>query len=192
MTNKTTHQGVNNAVRRNRQRVVAGFVAVALATSLTGCAQIGKAINGEDKASSQNNGEKVVATQAPKPTFQAKQVPPQTKQKPGEIVKDEGLNVEWRILAAVNGVNGGTTFKVMVKNLSEEVAVPTDAVNSPKLAIPGNNNVGRVKTEGDGLDLPLGPGATTVVNYSFNTNPYNLSNSTLTLGNVEFTGYLNL
>lgn len=185
-----TVTNVNNLSGLARRGATAA-VAVALTLSLTGCAQLGQKIAGKDATSDASQKEKVEVTETPKPTFVAQQVPLKGGQDPDEAVKDDGLNVEWKLLAANSGPNGGTVFKVQVKNLSTEVAVPPAELNKFKLAIPGNGNVPRMQNEDEGLDLPLGAGATTVINVSFNTSPYNLSNSKLTLGNVELEGYLN-
>ncbi|AKK03650.1 hypothetical protein [Corynebacterium epidermidicanis] len=167
------------------------LAALILLPTLSGCSQIGHLIAGEDPTNATKQ-EKVEVTETPKPSFVAQQVPQKTGQKPGSVAKDDGLNVEWKILAANNGPTGGTQFKVLVKNLDLNVAVPAEEINKFHLAIPGNGDVPRQKAEDEGLDLPLGPGASTVINVSFNTSPYNLSNSKLTLGNVVFEGYLNL
>ncbi|MDU0479280.1 hypothetical protein QVA66_08515 [Staphylococcus chromogenes] len=175
------------------RRVLVAGVAVATVLSASGCTQLGHKLSGLEKtADSQTESGNIKVSETPKPVFKAQQVPLKTDQDPNEAVKDDGLNVEWKIIAAVSGPSGGTVFKVQVKNLDTEVAAPPAEINKFKLVTSGNNNVSRMKNDEEGLDLPLGPGATTVINVSFNTSPYNLSNAKLTLGNVEFAGYLNL
>ncbi|QGU01580.1 hypothetical protein CKALI_03485 [Corynebacterium kalinowskii] len=164
---------------------------VALSLTVSGCAAVGEKINGKP-ASASGDGEKVEVTKTPEPQFQPKQVEPIVAKDPTEPVKDEGLGVQWRIMSVKQGTTGGAQFLIEMKNLNEEFAVPQSAVGEPTLTLKSGGPVNLMQVEDQGLDAPLGALATTIVSYTFNTSPWNLSNAELKIGNAVFKGYLNL
>lgn len=117
-------------------------------------------------------------------------------------VKDEGLKVEWTLQGVYADDNQGTVVTILVKNLND-VPLPVDAFGNPTLKIGSGSNQTDVKQlpydaeintniVAPGLDQPLGAGASTNLQYRFDTSPSNLWNSRLKIGNVTWVGNLNL
>ncbi|MDO4909297.1 MAG: hypothetical protein Q3962_05545 [Corynebacterium sp.] len=172
----------------------------------------------EDTLSSTVNSTEAVSlsstTAAPYTTQAAA---PTTAAKPTDAVTDPGYNIEWRIRQVTYGDNGGAVFYMNLKNLNT-VPLPPDALPTPQLTVLGTTQTSpapvsllsdpttssstSATTTTDqltaptpvhlhsGLDLPLGPGATTTVVYTFNTTVASLSNAQLTIGNVSWMGRL--
>lgn len=164
---------------------------VAMSFCLSGCAAVGDILNG-DSDSSLGSAEKVEVTKTPEAKFEPKQVQPQRTTKTSEAAKDEGLGVEWRIMNVQSGPTGGAQFQIQMKNLNDKFAVPPSAIGTPKLTMKSGGNVALMKVDDQGLDAPLGAKAITVITYTFNTSPWNLSNAEFQIGNVIFSGNLNI
>ncbi|WJZ03327.1 hypothetical protein [Corynebacterium freiburgense] len=139
----------------------------------------------------------VTASAISQPTFSAKSVDPVEAESIYGKHHDPGLNVEWTLVGATYAPNGGASVNLYIKNLND-VAIPPDAVNSPKLKLidySGNETEVELLDEvtagtPSGLDLPLGSGAKTSVSYVFNTSVGNLYSAELQAGNVIFKGSL--
>lgn len=173
----------------HRRTALALVAAVSL--TLTGCAPLGDVLNGK-RATTAGDGEQVEVSKTAEPKFEAKQVAPAVAKTPSDKVVDEGLGVEWRIMTVRQGANGGAEFLVEMKNLNEQFPVPPEAIGEPTLSATGSGKIPLMKVENQGLDAPLGALATTVVSYTFNTSPWNLTNAEFTIGNAVFKGYLNI
>lgn len=164
---------------------------VSASLALGGCAPVGRLLNGEPKTAG-GAGEKVEVTQARDAKFEPKKIDPIVASDPAAPVKDEGLGVQWRIMTVQQGSSGGAEFVIEMKNLNEDFAVPPSAIGDPELSLKSGGKIDRMKVDDQGLDIPLGALSTTVITYSFNTSPWNLSNAEFTIGNAVFKGNLNL
>ena len=114
-----------------------------------------------------------------------------------EPVTDRGLGVTWQLLRPYSDPWGGTVVTILVTN-DNEVPLPVDAFSDPVLStsageIPQLPYDPAVNTTVNppGLDAPLGAGASTNLQYRFNTYPGNLWDARLTLGNITWSGNLN-
>lgn len=163
----------------------------AVTLTLSGCAPLGEMLNGKN-ATVAGDGEEVHVEKTKEPQFEPKQVAPVTAKTPSEAVKDEGLGVEWRIMSVDQGPTGGARFRIEMKNLNENFAVPQSAVGDPTLSTKAGGKIALKQVEDQGLDAPLGALATTVIEYTFNTTPWSLSDAEFQIGNAIFKGYLNL
>lgn len=172
------------------RRIMALTTAAAVTVSLSGCAALGRQLNGTP-AGKTASGEQVSVSETVKPKFEPKKIEPIVAKEPSEPVKDDGLGVEWTLISVDQGPTGGAQFHVKMKNLNEQFAVPSSAVGDPTLKV-GGKDVARMQVDGDGMDLPLGPMAQNEVTYTFNTNPWSLTNGEFRIGNAVFKGYLNL
>lgn len=130
------------------------------------------------------------------PAFEEKDVPVKKAEVLTEPVKDEGLNVTWELQGTVGGNAGGSVLTLLVTN-NNEAPLPPEAIGDPVLKLSDGTVVERLDAEAagvagqDGLDLPLGAGASTNLRYPFNVAPGNLWNASLEIGNVLFEGNLN-
>lgn len=157
-------------------------LAVAAAVTLAGC-------GGEDG----DTEDLSVTNQTP--TF----IPDEAQEKQADAddddVEDPGLHLAYTLQGTVSGLSGGSIITVKVHNLND-VAVPPDALDQPKLTLGDGTSADSLDAESagvegmDGLDHPLGAGATTNLRYPFDVTPDNLSDSKFRIGNVVFTGQL--
>ncbi|MDO5031056.1 hypothetical protein [Corynebacterium sp.] len=118
-------------------------------------------------------------------------------------VKDPGLNVEFELQSLYSDSVAGTVVTIKVHNLNE-VPLPVDAIEDPVLErADGNGGWAKVdmlpydpevntNVAAPGLDYPLGAGASTNLQYRFDTAPGNLWNARLHIGNIVYVGALNL
>ena len=164
------------------------------ALTLTGC--------GSDDGAEETDTEIVSSSQTPE--FKEKDVDQKkVKDNLGEPVKDDGLGIEWTLQGVYPDDVSGAVVTVMAKN-TNDVPVPPEALDKPKLEIAdGNNRFTGIDLidftpEQDpsalppGLDEPLGAGATTNLQYRFDTTAASLWNARLSIGNVVWEGNLNL
>ncbi|MCQ9371671.1 hypothetical protein NQ024_10560 [Corynebacterium sp. 35RC1] len=165
---------------RLSSQMTALVAAAALATTtLSACSQ-------EDPAVAELS---VAPTTTDAPAFQAKEVGTITAPSLTERVKDEGLNVEYELQGAgYNNEGGGSVIYVLVHNLNE-VPLPSDAITT-SLSVSGTE-VSPIDAGTIPLDLPLGPLASTNLQFAFDTSTGNLWDATFRIGNVEFNGNLN-
>ena len=90
---------------------------------------------------------------------------------------------------------GGVVILLNLKNLND-VPLPPSALGQPTLKTKsGNAELMNTNSNSDdsyvnGLDLPLGAGATTSVRYKFNTTVSSTSDAELTIANVTWKGNL--
>ena len=174
------------------------FIAVLLtATSvfaLSGC------VSGKESVESQEEEIEITTpTGAPAPEFKADEVDPVVTDKlNGDRVEDPAMDLSYKWQGTSAAPGGGTVVVVAVTNESE-VPMPADTL-TPKLRYnSGNNNMQNADpmsgenagVEIVGVDLPLGPGATTNAKYAFNVSTGNLWDAEFTIGNVTFKGNLN-
>ncbi|BAU96635.1 hypothetical protein N24_2373 [Corynebacterium suranareeae] len=168
-------------------RTIPALLAVAL---LAGC-------SGEsaDSQASVSPDETIEVTTSSTPVFQAEQVAPITVPSGETKIQDPGLNVEFIFQGTGYGTNGGSIIYIAVKNLNE-APLPADAIEQPTLQINDYNgnrtNIESLSSDDNiPLDLPLGSGATTNLQYTFNTSNGSLSSAEFQIGNVIYTGNLN-
>ncbi len=143
--------------------------------------------------------ETLEVTTSETPVAETAQADPVEADSPYETVEDPGLEVEWTYQGANFGINGGTVITLAVKNLNEE-PLPPEAIGDPTLSrsdgTGGTIDVDPMSDESsgitNGLDLPLGSLATTNVRYAFDVAPGNLWDAELQVGNVIFSGNLNI
>ena len=134
-------------------------------------------------ATNSSSGLSTTLTPSTAKEFVAKEANPVTTQDASKEIEDPGLNVRWRLRSVSSGSNGGVVILLNLKNLND-VPLPPSALGQPTL-----------KTKSDdgyvnGLDLPLGAGATTSVRYKFNTTVSSTSDAELTIANVTWKGNL--
>lgn len=133
--------------------------------------------------------ESVSVTPSASPTFEAQEVAPITAPSRNEVVHDDGLNVDWELQGNSTGNAGGTIITVKLHNLND-VALPTDAIGDPTLTLSDGSEAERMDANDagiagmDGLDLPLGAGASVNLRYAFNTS--NLTGASFSIGNVTW------
>lgn len=165
-----------------RTRSLAALV-VAAGVVLAGC--------GDEKESTE--GLEVTTSQTP--TFVPEKASGIQADALDDEVEDPGLHLAYTLQGTVSGQAGGSIITVKVKNLND-IPVPPDALDEPTLKAAGGANVDLLDAEDagvagmDGLDRPLGAGATTNLRYPFDIAPGNLSNARFTIGNVTFIGQL--
>ncbi|ANE04533.1 hypothetical protein [Corynebacterium crudilactis] len=168
-------------------RTIPALLAVAL---LAGC-------SGEsaDSQTTVSPDETIEVTTSATPVFQAEEVDPITVPSGDSKIKDPGLNVEFIFRGTGYGSNGGSIIHIAVKNLND-APLPTDAFKAPTLKIDDYNGsqTSIEPLSGDDnipLDLPLGAGATTNLQYAFNTSNGSLWSAEFHIGNVIYSGNLN-
>lgn len=127
-------------------------------------------------------------------TFEPESVDTVTADRVTEPFEDPGLHVEWTMYGASSAPQtGDAVIHVRMENLND-VPVPSDAIDGPTLSV-GGEQITRVDDETSGLetglDLPLGAGATTNLQYVFDTSQWNLTDAEFQIGNVIFNGNLN-
>lgn len=156
-------------------------------------------------------------SESPTPTYTTQAAAPITTTQAQATMTDTGYNLEWSIRKVTYGDDGGVVFYFNVKNLSD-VPLPPELLPEPTLSIINSGGISStVEPISDttttsataepttdqltqpspvrlspGLDVPLGAGATTTVVYSFNTTVASLSRASLTVGNITWTGNLNV
>lgn len=136
------------------------------------------------------------------PDYKSKSVDPVKPENINAQVEDPGYGVSFTYQGAVSGSQGGTVITIAVRN-DNDVTLPPDAFDEPTLETgSGDGNYSKVDllqsepSDGNqnsalgGLDLPLGVGATTNLQYVFDTTPGSLWNARLSIGNVVYEGNL--
>ena len=173
-------------------RVAAIGAVASLAFTLSGCAG-DDGVAGQDGTITPTTGV-ATETEGPEP-FEVKSVDEkETTDIGGEIVEDPGMPVSYK-WQGMRSAGGGTVVTVAVINTSES-PMPVDALGTPTLTYNGNQSARKMRAEEadlefEGLDLPLGPGATMNVQYVFDVSPSSLSKAEFKIGNVVFKGNLN-
>ena len=112
----------------------------------------------------------------------------------GESVEDPGMEVSYKWQGTNYAPNGGTVVTVAVKNHSDNI-MPPEALGEPELTYDGGEKASRLSAEDagielEGLDFPLGKGATMNAQYAFDVSSGNLYDATFKIGNVVFEGNL--
>lgn len=161
---------------------------------LAGCADEG-VVDQEGSSITPTTG---VATPTEEPeSFETHSAEPmRTDELKGDIVEDPGMDVSYKWQGTNYAPNGGTVVTVAVTNHSENI-MPPEALGDPELKYKGGKETARrisaedAGLELEGLDLPLGKGATMNVQYAFDVSQGNLSDATFQIGNVIFEGNLN-
>lgn len=114
--------------------------------------------------------------------------------------KDPGLNVTWTLQTVTSApVSGNAVVNLLVRNDNEAPLSP-EQIPQPTLKVAegsDENNLTEVEPESNeasgitnGLDLPLGSGASANIQYAFKTSSANLWSAELTTGNVVWKGKL--
>ncbi|PAT14629.1 hypothetical protein CKJ84_07715 [Corynebacterium sp. NML 120412] len=174
------------------------FTAVLLAA--TSVFALSACVSGnESEEAKESEIEITTPTGAPAPEFKAEETDPLISDEiTGERVEDPAMDLSYKWQGTSAAPGGGTVVVVAVTNESE-VPMPADTL-TPKLRYnSGNNNMQNADpmsgenagVEIVGVDLPLGPGATTNAKYAFNVSTGNLWDAEFTIGNVTFKGNLN-
>lgn len=166
-------------------RIIPAVVALAF---LAGC-------SGDGDNNSGTGSESIEVSTSSTPSFVPKDVSPIDAPDDGEPVVDPGLNVEYIFQGTGYGSNGGSVIFIAVKNLNEE-PLPADALGQPTLKINDyNDSMTNIEplsgNDNTPLDLPLGVGATTNLQWAFNTSNGTLWSAEFQIGNVIFKGNLN-
>lgn len=117
-------------------------------------------------------------------TFEPKEASPVTVTNLKEPQTDPGLNIEVTLQATgANTEGAGSVVYLLVKNLND-VPLPPDVLT---VSLKGASPV----TAGTvGLDLPLGAGATTNLQFAFDASYGELYDAKFTIGNLIFQGNL--
>lgn len=178
-------------------RLATSVVALAVALPLAACA------GSEDDAAGQDvEATEVSATSTigrPQEEFEKKETSAAVSTEiQGERVEDPAMDLSYKWQGTSYAPNGGTVVVVAVTNQSD-APMPVDTLQ-PKLEYNAGNKDMREAEPMDaeaagldmvGLDLPLGPGATTNVKYAFDVATGNLWDARFSIGNVTFEGNLN-
>lgn len=178
---------------------------VAVAAGLTVAASVLTACGVETADQAQPGGELTVTT-SETPTVgpdQVEDVEPVEAEETFGPVEDPGMDVTWHYQGSRSGNYGGTVLIIAVTNNNEDPLSP-EAIGTPVLRYnPGGGDreeVDLLDTEvPEGapplqvpLDRPLGAGATTNLKYTFDITQSNLWDAELEIGNVIWTGNLNV
>lgn len=178
----------------HRSQFIAVFLAATSVFALSGC------VSGKESEEAQEEEIEITTpTGAPAPEFKADEVDPVVTDKlNGDRVEDPAMDLSYKWQGTSYEPNGGTVVVVAVTNESD-VPMPADAL-TPQLRY---NAGGASMQTADpksaenadvdiiGVDLPLGPGATTNAKYAFDVSTGNLWDAEFTIGNVTFKGNLN-
>lgn len=113
----------------------------------------------------------------------------------GELVDDPGMDVAYKWQGTSYSPSGGCVVTIVVVNKSD-MPMPVDALGEPVLTYNNGIDAQRLRGEqsglqNDGLDLPLGAGASTNLHFAFDVSPGNLGDAQFRIGNVRFSGNLN-
>ncbi len=151
-----------------------------------------------------NPGEDIEVTTSTTPAYQPKDVDNvQVTRNLRAWQKDPGLGVSWQMQGVYSDSTRGSVLTVLVRN-DNDVMLPKDAIKDPVLEVADGNGgwtrVSLLDYDPDvnydvlppGLDYPLGAKAATNLQYRFDAVPSNLWNARLTIGNVTWTGNLNV
>ncbi|MDO5668740.1 MAG: hypothetical protein Q4G50_01925 [Corynebacterium sp.] len=169
-------------------RLRPALVILSSALLLTAC--------GTDETESPEEG--LVVTTSQTPEAQPEAVDPVQAESLRGSTEDPGLGVEWIYQGVRSAPTGGSVVTVLVTNLNDE-PLPPSAIPQPTLRY---NSGGGTMVDADpvanedtdlplGLDLPLGPGASTNLRYAFSVSPGNMWDAELQVGNVIWEGNLN-
>lgn len=173
------------------------YSALALVFTLTACSSTVDPVDGEAEAT-ESEVEATSTVGRPEKEFKAEDTQPMiTTELDGERVEDPAMEVSYKWQGSKPAPGGGTVLIVAVTNESD-APMPADILN-PELSYKsgGSMTSASMKTaeaagiDYAGLDLPLGPGATTNVKLPFDVAAGSLSDAQLTIGNVRFQGNLN-
>ncbi|PRQ10868.1 hypothetical protein C1Y63_08985 [Corynebacterium sp. 13CS0277] len=174
---------------------VSALCATALAT--TGCSQVRSLF--EEAPPAPQGASDITPTETAAPVFTPTPVEPVVAETFLDPTFDPGLNTEWELMGAEAAPLGGVVLHLNLKNLND-MPLPPGAL-PPAVLLSANNsgNMMEIEPLGEdasgvfsGLDLPLGAGATTTVDYAFSTTIGNLYQAELHAGNVIFKGNLNV
>ncbi|MGP6172686.1 hypothetical protein [Corynebacterium sp. A21] len=136
-------------------------------------------------------------TAAAEDAFEATPVDPIISDDVSETVEDTGLNVEWTMYgASIAPMTGDVIIYVKMKNLNEE-PIPPGAIEGPTLHVNNGGSRTQIDRVADatsdvdtGLELPLGAGAITTLQYVFDTTTGMIWDAEFQIGNVTFEGNL--
>ncbi|KXI17547.1 hypothetical protein HMPREF3227_01435 [Corynebacterium sp. CMW7794] len=151
-----------------------------------------------------NPGDDISVTTSETPAYQPQDVKnKEVNSDLGAPVHDDGMNVDWQLQGVYSDSVQGSVLTVLLKNLNDQ-PLPVDAVTEPVLEV-ADGNGGWTRVEllpydpeanadvlAPGLDMPLGAHSATNLQYRFDAAPGTLWNARLTMGNVTWTGNLNL
>lgn len=162
---------------------------------LTACGEEGSDVDQEGATITPTTG---VATPTEEPeSFETQEAEPLTTDElSGDIVEDPGMEVSYKWQGTTYAPNGGTVVTIAVTNHSDNI-MPPDALGDPELKYKGGKETAsRLSAEDaglelEGLDFPLGKGATMNAQFAYDVSQGNLSDASFKIGNVVFEGNLN-
>lgn len=190
----TKHHAAGGAGMRIATAVAAGVGTIALSASLVACDR------NQDQVSNEITPSEVLeVTTSVTPAFEPKQVEPTETTELVKSAHDEGLNLTYTLQGVRYAPNGGSLIYVLVTN-DNDVPLPPEALTPVILKIPdgagGWTDIDRIADENSGvqsgLDLPLGAHASTNLKYVFDVNTGALWKAKLQIGNVIYSGNLNV
>ena len=178
-------------------RLATSVVALAVALPLAACAGAEDDAAGQDVEATEVSATSTIGR--PQEEFEKKETSAAvTTEIQGERVEDPAMDLSYKWQGTSYAPNGGTVVVVAVTNQSD-APMPVDTLQ-PKLEYNAGNKDMREAEPMDaeaagldmvGLDLPLGPGATTNIKYAFDVATGNLWDARFSIGNVTFEGNLN-
>lgn len=149
-------------------------------------------------------GEEIEVTTSAAPMYQAKDITnTEVTTNLAAPQKDEGLGVTWTLQGVYSDTYRGSVLTVLLHN-NNDMPLPVDAVKDPILEVSdGMGGWKRVELlpydpelNADvlppGLDVPLGAGASTNLQYRVDSTVGGLWKARLTMGNITWVGNLNL
>ena len=173
------------------------YSALALVFTLAACSTT--VDPGEEEAEATTSEVEATSTVGrPEKEFKVEETQPMiTTELGGQRVEDPAMELSYKWQGVKPAPGGGTVLFVAVTNESD-APMPADVLD-PELSYKsgGAMTTASMKTaeaagiDYAGLDLPLGPGATTNVKLPFDVAPGSLADAQLTIGNVRFQGNLN-
>lgn len=178
-------------------RLATFVVALAVALPLAACAGAEDDAAGQDAEATEVSATSTIGR--PQEEFERKETSAAVSTEiQGERVEDPAMDLSYKWQGTSYAPNGGTVVVVAVTNQSD-APMPVDTLQ-PKLEYNAGNKDMREAEPMDaeaagldmvGLDLPLGPGATTNIKYAFDVATGNLWDARFSIGNVTFAGNLN-
>ncbi|MDK8823312.1 hypothetical protein SAMN04488531_0411 [Corynebacterium coyleae] len=174
------------------------LAAVILATTMPLAACVDQQEDPIGDETSQNLEESVESKVNDKPTFNVEETDPKvTDELTGKSVKDPAMELSYK-WQGTSSTGVGTVVVIAVTNTSD-APLPVDALK-PELRYSTDgssytdatyiSNAEKAQVDVVGIDMPLGPGATTNAKFPFEVAQGNLWDAEFTVGNVTFKGNL--
>lgn len=172
----------------------------ALATVAAGSVALASCSILEPEETGLTPDEEIVVTSSEAPSFESKEVANKdVTSNLADPVEDEGLGVTFIFQGVYSDDVQGTVVTTEITN-NNDVPLPPDALANPTLRLSDGSEVAlldydpavNTTVNPPGLDYPLGVGASTNLQYRFDTPVGNMWDAEFSLGNVTWKGNLNL